>query len=465
MPAESRIKEDKDLINSLAVIIKTAQIHRPDNIAVVNAIRKFLIILNPMVSENKVTIDLVGEFFHLNNSRIRYSMDSIFNYDFLIREFKKRDIGTIVFEDVIGEEDIKSLLAVLTFSGSSETPFEALSKSIEGLQNISIGKIRKIKDENTEFDRKKIIKKNYFNAVSLTKGIANKISSGEKVSLKKAKRVIETIVDQIIDEESFLIGMTSIKDYDEYTYHHSVNVSIISVALGHRIGLTRKNLTELGLSALLHDIGKTEVPSEVLNKASEFTKEEWDIIMKHPIWGTCAILKLKGIAESSMSSAISAFEHHLNYDLSGYPKLKNKITLGLFSRIIAIADQYDAMTSSRVYSRTPMSPDRALSIMMDRAGTQLDPYLLKIFINMIGIYPLGSLVMLDTNEMGLVFESNPNQDFINRPRVLIIMDNKGEKTKNTVDLMEKNSEGNFKRSILKTLDPNVYKINLTEYLL
>jgi len=465
MSAENRIKEDKDLINSLAVIIKTAQIHHPDNIAVVNAIGKFLVILNPMITENKVTIDLVGEFFHLNGSRMRYSMDSIFNYDFLIREFKKRDIGTIVFEDIIGEKDIKSLLAVLTSSGFSETPFETLSKSIEGLQNISIGKLRKIKEESTEPDRKKIIKKNYFNAVSLTKGIADKISSGEKVSLKKAKRVIEALVDQIIEEESILIGMTSIKDYDEYTYHHSVNVSIISVALGHRIGLTRKNLTELGLSALLHDIGKTEVPSEILNKTSEFTKEDWDIIMKHPIWGACSILKLKGIAESSMSSVISAFEHHLNYDLSGYPKLKNEITLDLYSRIIAIADQYDAMTSSRVYSRTPLPPDRALSVLMDRAGTQLDPYLLKIFINMIGIYPLGSLVMLDTNELGLVFESNSNPHFINRPRVLIIMDAKGEKTKNTVDLMEKNGEGNFKRSILKTLDPNAYKINLAEYLL
>ncbi len=465
MSSNKRTVDAKELINYLAVIIKTVQIHHPDNIAVVNAIKKFLASLNPLLSEGQVSLELVGEFFYLNGNRIRYSMDYVFNYDFLIREFKKRKLGSIVFEDIIEEADIKSLLAALTSAGFSETPFETLSNAIEKQQNISVKKLEKIKEEDTELNRKQIIKKTYFNAVTLTKGILTKFSAGEKVSLKKTKRVMETIVDQIIEEESMLIGMTSIKDYDEYTYFHSVNVSILSVALGHRIGLTKKNLTELGLSALLHDIGKTEIPKEILNKPTEFTEEDWKTIMKHPIWGAHAIFKIKGISDSSMNSIVSAFEHHLNYDLSGYPKLKNKITLNLFSRIIAIADQYDAMTSSRVYSRIPIPPDRALSIMIDRGGIQLDPYHLKIFVNMVGIYPLGSLVMLDTDELGLVFESNTNPDFIDRPRVFIIMDSTGKKTKNTIDLMEKDNEGNFKRNIVKTLDPNQYKINLAEYLL
>jgi HD-GYP domain-containing protein (c-di-GMP phosphodiesterase class II) len=187
--------------------------------------------------------------------------------------------------------------------------------------------------------------------------------------------------------------------------------------------------------------------------------------MKHPSWGAHAIFKMKGIDKSSMNSFITAFEHHLNYDLSGYPRLKNRLTLNLLSRIITIADQYDAMTSSRVYSRIPIPPDKALSMIVDRSGTQLDPYLVKIFINMVGIYPLGSLVMLDTNELGLVFDSNTNPDFNDRPRVLILVNSRGEKTKDMVDLMEKDREGNFKRNIVKTLDPNQYKINLAEYLL
>jgi hypothetical protein len=122
------------------------------------------------------------------------------------------------------------------------------------------------------------------------------------------------------------------------------------------------------------------------------------------------------------------------------------------------------MTSSRVYARTPMAPDKALSLMMERSGTQLDPLLCKFFINMVGIYPIGTLVMLDSKELGLVTESN--QIFPGRPRVLLIFDNKGNRTEGQiVDLAEKDDQDKYIRSITSTMDPNKYKINLAEYLL
>ncbi len=465
MTTTNKERITRDLINYLAVAIKTAQLHHIDNVAVVSAIKKVLAIINPLLLESVVTLELVGEFFHIDGSRVRYSMEYIFNYDFLVREFKKRDLGTFVFEKVLTEGDIKTLLSAMLSSVSSESPFETLFDSLEEIPSISIMELKKVKSDSAELDRRKIVKKTYFNAVSLTKGIASRISSGERISLKKAKRVMESIANLIIEEESMLLGMTTIKDYDEYTYNHSINVSILAITLAHRLGLPRKALSELGLSALLHDMGKIEVPKEILNKPVDFTEEDWEIIMQHPAWGALAVFRMKGIDKSSMSAFISAFEHHLNYDLSGYPKLRKKITQHLFSRIITIADQYDAMTSSRVYSRIPVPPDKALSVIVERGGTQLDPTLLKIFINIVGTYPLGSLVMLDTNELGLVFESNPNPDFSNRPRLHILVDSKGNKTKKTVDLMEKDEKGNFKRNIVKTLDPNQYKINLAEYLL
>jgi hypothetical protein len=154
----------------------------------------------------------------------------------------------------------------------------------------------------------------------------------------------------------------------------------------------------------------------------------------------------------------------MNFDLSGYPKLRKGIKLDLLSRIVSLADQYDAMTSARVYSRIPLSPDKALSIMMERAGTQLDPLLFKFFTNMVGVYPIGTLVMLNTKELGLVCESN--QLFPDRPRVMIIVNEAGNRTKGIVmDLTEKNDRDEHVRSIKKTLDPNKYNINLAEYML
>lgn len=458
------IKYAKDIINQLAVIIRTAQIHNVSNVAVVSAIDRFVTSINLLLREyNVLTLELLGEFFYFNESRVRYAMEYLLNFDFLSREFKRRGLGSITFSGRVRDEDIKTFLSAFISSPYSQTPFDALSEGISGIDSLSVGPLKKIIEEG-DFDVRRVVKKTYFNAVSFTKGVITKIKSGEKVSIKKAKRVVESMVDIILQEEELLLGMTAIKDYDEYTYHHSVNVSILSVALGQRIGLSRKALTELGLVALFHDIGKIEVPPEILNKPTNFNDDEWKVIQKHPFWGVRAILKLKGLDNTSIRTAIVAFEHHLNYDLSGYPKITRPLNLDFYSRIVSLADQYDAMTSSRVYSRIPMAPDKALSVMMERAGTQLDPILFKFFINMIGVYPIGTLVLLDTRELGLVYGANPV--FQDRPRVLIIIDNEGRRVHGPiVDLTEKDDKGKYLRTIIKTMDPNKYRINLAEYLL
>jgi hypothetical protein len=154
----------------------------------------------------------------------------------------------------------------------------------------------------------------------------------------------------------------------------------------------------------------------------------------------------------------------MQYDLSGYPKMLEPIEQDFYSKIVTVADQYDAMTSSRVYARSPHAPDKALSIMMERSGREIDPVLYKFFVNMVGVYPIGSLVYLDSREMGLVYECNHLN--IERPRVMIIADESGYKIEGPViDLTDRDQDGNYLRRIEKTLDPNKHKINLAEYLL
>jgi HD-GYP domain-containing protein (c-di-GMP phosphodiesterase class II) len=453
----------QDIINQLSVILRTARIHDPGNIAVTTAIDKFLVLLNQMTdAEENITLELIGEFFYVDGVRVRYSLEYLLNFDFFIRELKKREMGKIIFRKKIKPEDIQIFLKAFIAAGFAETPFETISESMAEVEGIEIDVLKKIKEGDK--DTRKVIKKVYYNAVSFNKGVMTKIKAGEKVNIKKAKRIVESMVDQILQEENLLLGMTAIKDYDEYTYHHSVNVSILSIALGQRLGLSKKILTELGLVALFHDIGKIEIPSEVLNKSTNFTNDEWNLIKKHPVWGLRAILRLKGMDYTSIRSSIVAFEHHLNYNLSGYPKVVQYPELDFYSRLVSVVDQYDAMTSSRVYSRIPLSPDKALSVMMERAGSQLDPLLFKFFINMVGVFPIGTLVMLDTKELGLVYESEVV--FSDRPKVLIIIDSNGKSVRGPiVNLTEKDDNGRYYRSILRTLDPNKYKINLAEYLL
>jgi HD-GYP domain-containing protein (c-di-GMP phosphodiesterase class II) len=463
-------KSPGEIVNQISIVLKTALIHDPNNIAVRNAVEKLISLMKPILeSEKNITLELSGEFFYMNETRVRYSLEFLLNFDFLIKEFRKRELGKVVFTAPIQSDDILIFLKAFVAAGFSDSPLDKMSEILSTSDAIQIDRLKRILEDrlkkgSEEVDARRIIKKTYFNAVSYTKGVLTKIKSGQKVDMKKAKRLVESMVDQLLEDEQYFLSLTAIKDFDEYTYHHMVNVSILSMSLGQRLGLSRQALTELGLAALFHDIGKVEIPHEVLNKPSGFTDEEWKIIKKHPVWGVKAILGLGRFNSSSIRALIVSFEHHLNCDFSGYPKVRKYMELDLYSRIVTLADQYDAMTSARVYKRIPMSPDKSLSVMLEGAGSNLDPLLFKFFTNMVGIYPIGTIVMLNTKEVGLVFECNAA--FADRPRVLIIINSQGKSVRGpVVDLSEKDETGRYVRTIIKTLDPNKYKINLAEYLL
>jgi hypothetical protein len=163
----------------------------------------------------------------------------------------------------------------------------------------------------------------------------------------------------------------------------------------------------------------------------------------------------------------AAFEHHLRYDLTGYPKLTRKRKITLFGRIITLADFYDALVRPRVYNRFPYVSEKILGIMLERSGKDFDPSLVKVFINMIGIFPLGTLVLLNTNEMGIVVQIQEDVELIDRPKVCFLYYSDGEYRKGkVVDLREMDeSAREFKWNIVKTLDPNEYNINVAEFLI
>lgn len=457
-------RKARDLLNQLSVLLRTSQVHDTGNEAVITGIDRLVSIINDLIGDQgTVGLTLRGEYFYLNDLRIRYSLEHLLNFDFLTREFKKRELGSVIFKSNAVHEDIKTFIAVFISSSFSQQPFDAIEKMMSAIQSVDVEKLMKIA-ESKSLTPRKMVRKTYFNAVTYAAGIISKIRAGEKVSLKTAKRIVASVVDQIVEEEQLLLGMTAIKDYDEYTYHHSVNVSILSVALGQRLGLNHKMLTDLGMMAMFHDIGKINVPNEILNKPTSFDDEEWKIIKKHPFWGAKALLNLRKIDEFSIKAAIVAFEHHINYDLSGYPRIRRPFELDLFGRIISLADWYDAITSARVYTRIPLSPDKALGVMLENSGTRLDPLLLKFFINMVGIFPIGTIVILNTNELGFV--SGTNQLFLKRPKVTIIIDGDGYRVAGiTVDLTEKDGKGEYIRTIIKTVNPGKYKMTIAKYLM
>jgi HD-GYP domain-containing protein (c-di-GMP phosphodiesterase class II) len=225
-------------------------------------------------------------------------------------------------------------------------------------------------------------------------------------------------------------------------------------------------LTELGITALLHDIGKSKIPREVLNKPGSLDDAQWGLMKKHSLMGVEIVLNLKQLGEINPRMVVGIFDHHLKYDSSGYPRLFRKKEVGLFGKIIQIADAYDAMTTPRIYKKNPFNPEQALAIMLKDRSVQFDPILLKIFIGLVGIFPIGSLVLLDTREIGIVYKPNHEPQWMDRPQVILVAkgDN-GFVKKGMADLTETNGGSRFKRSIVKTLDPNKYHIDIARYFL
>jgi putative nucleotidyltransferase with HDIG domain len=464
-------RASRALVNHLQVLIRTSQIHDIGNVALVRPVTNLKNAIDTLFKvDSEISLKLRGEYLYLDDARIRYDIEDMAGYEFLVKAFKEKRVGSLTFQNPVQDDELKKLAYSFgEVNTAADEPFEDLNERLEkrGINCIWAGppeeaEVRK----DTAEDRRKFAKRTYFQAVSVTKNVMNSIKGDQPTHLKKVKRVIQKIVDVMLDEESSLLGLTAIKDFDEYTYNHCVNVAILSITIGQKLGYDKNMLTKLGIAALFHDIGKVDIPIQILNKPGPFNDEEWVIMRGHPLMGVKAISKIRGLNEMAASSMVVAFEHHIFYDMTGYPVLRKKRFPNFFSRIVSISDQFDSMTSSRVYARIPYTPDKALSLMMERSGVQLDPLLFKIFSNIVGVYPIGTLVMLDSRELGLVFESNPNPEKIDRPKVILITDPSGRRvTGKTVDLAEQDSAGRYNRSIIKALDPKKYKINLAEYFL
>jgi len=279
------------------------------------------------------------------------------------------------------------------------------------------------------------------------------------------KRAVQSIVDQVLSNEVSLVGLTTIRDYDEYTFTHSVNVCIFSVAMGRRLGLTKLQLYDLGMAALFHDVGKSRVPMEVLSKDGPLTEEEWRIMQAHPWLGVLTLFGLRGYGEIPYRGMISAYEHHMKIDLTGYPKSLRPRVMSVYSKIIACADAFDAATSRRVYQTVPIQPDQVLREMWENPRRGHDKVIAKALINLLGIYPVGTCVILDTYEVGLVHAANPDPVHLHRPLVRVIFTPEGgiQHPGQVVNLADASPDVGFLRTIIKVTDPAKHGIKPSDY--
>jgi HD-GYP domain-containing protein (c-di-GMP phosphodiesterase class II) len=293
----------------------------------------------------------------------------------------------------------------------------------------------------------------------VVKSIMRDIYNGKTIDAKLAKEVVENYVGSILRTPDTLLLLAQLKNRDQYAVQHSMNVCIFAVAFGRYLNLPVDQLNELGLSGLMHDMGKIKVPAEILHKPGKLDPEEMHIMRKHATWGRQILMETPGMPKIAIEVAHS---HHEHCDGKGYPRKLTKSQISPFARIVAIADTYDAITSNRVHQDGCSHLD-ALRLLIDETRGHLDHSLVVGFIECLGIYPPGCLVLLGTGEIGIVTEINPEQKL--RPKIIVVRDeNKQFCDEKYIDLaasaFERQGEAYTIRSVVK---PELYNIDINHY--
>lgn len=272
------------------------------------------------------------------------------------------------------------------------------SGAVEGAYiSVENSEVRVISSINSEIKQ---------NAISNIHSLAdNFMDSGKGVTqsdIDKIGDTTEQLIDELADKKDILINIADIKMYDDYTFHHSLSVAIMAIAIGLEMGLDRSMLEELGTAGLLHDIGKTSVPIDIINKKGRLTDEEYNIIRMHPIYAANHLKERHLVSEACFCGII---EHHERWDGSGYPFKIKEGQIHPYARILAVADVYDALTSNRPY-RIPAPPSEAIEFIMGGSGSHFDDEIVRAFLRKVAPYPTGSKVTLSTGEVGTVIKNN-----------------------------------------------------------
>lgn len=464
-------------ITALHAAARALRLYPAENVAVRKALAD-LVATAERVSHatNLVTVRRAGDLLFVNDSRLRLTLDcfaSIAGVQGLLRD---AEVGGLLLRRLPEGREWVALLDALAISRepspstdpTTVDPLARLSARLEaqGVAAFELLPVTEGGDEQeAEVDTRERARRTYVRSLDVTREVISAARMGRSPGLKRVKRAVQGIVDAILTDPSSMIGLTTLREFDDYTFVHSVNVCILSVALGRRLELTRLQLLDLGLAALLHDIGKSRVPVEVLNKHGALDDEERALIRSHSWQGILALFRLPSLAARPWRAMVVAHEHHRKVDGTGYPETRTPRELSLFSRIVAVCDGYDAATSVRVYQSNPWTPADVLRGMRENPRLGFDRVIVKAFVNLTGIYPVGTVVVLDTFELAVVTSASPDPAALSRPLVRLLSDAQGNRTPDAppCDLSERDGNGQFLRTIIRTEDPERHGIRVSDY--
>jgi putative nucleotidyltransferase with HDIG domain len=450
---EQRIAEE--LVRRLAAALRATDLYAANHPLIQRGVDALSVaVTGGLQSAPSIVVAFIGDEIVVDATRLSKSSASLAGF---VRDLREREVDKITFTGGATKEEVRLLIAVLS---DRKTPGPLPDRlATRGARHITLGRVvvEEVTDEQAGIAA---ARKVYATAVETAESLWQAAKAGDKPDPSAARKIIDGLARLVTQDRTSLLALTALKRYDNYTFTHMVNVSALAMAQARALNIDGPLLREFGFAALMHDIGKVNTPLEVLNKPDKLTRDEFDIMKRHVIDGAHI---LRRTPEMPALAPIVAFEHHLKQDLSGYPEKIGSRKLNLCTMIVSIADVFDALRSTRAY-RKALPTERIRSIMGEQTNPAFNPMLLKRFVNLMGLFPVGNLVRLNTEELAIVTAEHPADPF--RPQVKIISDRKGGMLEEPLltNTWERDSRGEQTRAVVEAVDPEEAGIDPLKYL-
>jgi putative nucleotidyltransferase with HDIG domain len=378
----------------------------------------------------------------------------------LVRRLQQTGVERITIDRGVTIEELNGFIEVVTNVEHDEASRDKSEAEIfPSFPHIRVGRVTVDQRVEGNLADMATIKRLYNDAVSVAGSLWESAETEGKPDATMARHMIDGLAQAVAQNRTALLALTTLKNYDNYTFTHMVNVSILTMGQARGLGIDGPLLREFGLAALMHDIGKVKTPLEVLNKPDKLTDDEFTVMKRHVVDGAEILRKTPDIPALA---PVVAFEHHLRMDGSGYPHGVTRTSLNVGTMLCSIADVYDAMRSQRGYQQA-FPTDRILQVLKRNDGQQFDQNLVRRFVQLIGIYPAGNLVRLNTGEVAVVVKVHAPDPY--RPHVRILIERDGKRLdlpyevtlwETPADTPAENGAPQRPSSVVAPLDPKDY---------
>jgi len=449
--ATPRAQLGEELLRRLVATLRAAQLYSQDHPIVARNVEALSVAVEQLhLLQPTIVIGVIGDEMVVDDRPVSTG-DALGG---LIRRLKDIAVERIAIDRDVTLAELASFVKTV---GSLERSVGGQPPSLPDLEHIRVGRITVRKRVETGTADIAALKRLYKEAVTVAEAIWESAKIESHPDAAMALTMIEGLAHAVSQNRTSLLALTTLKNYDNYTFTHMVNVSILTMGQARGLSVDGPMLREIGLAALMHDIGKVKTPLEILNKPDRLTDGEMTIMKRHVVDGAEI---LRGTPDMPTLAPVVAFEHHLRLDGTGYPDKVRRPSLNIATMLCSIADVYDAMRSQRKYQAS-FPTDRILEVLKRADGQQFDQHLVRRFAQLVGIYPVGNLVRLDTGEVAVVtavYAPDPR-----RPQVRIVFDRDGAPLEIPRDVQlwadGETDDPARPKSVVAPLDPASYAID------